>query len=117
MDKPAQPSLDHQTLANRVAGAPIASVDFSAPAGVYLNSPLARGRQRSTSPFRRFATLAEAIRFVIEDLPSGVHGASIEVGDQRLDMEQIWGLYDDDAYPLERRPEEHDAYHPGQRSW
>jgi hypothetical protein len=109
MDKRARPSLDQNPLrANQFADACKASVDFGAPAGVYLTPQLARGRQRSSLPFRRFSTLAEAIQFVMEDLPTGVHGASIEVGGQRLDMEQIWRLYDGVDYPLERRPEERD---------
>jgi hypothetical protein len=78
-------------------------VDFGAPTGVYMHLRAAGGRQRRTASFRLFATLAEAIRFVVEELPQGVHSAYIKAGDERLEMEAIRRLYESDEYPLERR--------------
>jgi hypothetical protein len=78
-------------------------IDFGAPANVYLNLRRVRRQQRGTLGFRRFATLAEAVRFIIEELPGDAHSAYIDVEDERLDMEAIRQLYASEAYPLERR--------------
>jgi hypothetical protein len=77
-------------------------VDFGAPTGVYVHLRAADGRQRRTASFRLFATLAEAIRFVVEELPQGVHSAYIKAGGERLEMEAIRWLCERDEYPLER---------------
>jgi hypothetical protein len=42
------------------------------------------GRRRRTDSFGLFATLAEAIWFVAEELPQGMHSAYIKAGDERL---------------------------------
>jgi hypothetical protein len=78
-------------------------VDFGAPTGVYVHLRAAGGGQRQTASFRLFATLAEAIRFVVEELPQGVHSAYVKAGNERLEMEAIWRLYESDEYPFERR--------------
>jgi hypothetical protein len=53
--------------------------------------------------YHRFATLAEAVRFVVEELsPAHQLRAFIDVDDDTLSTEQIRGLYDDVKYPLLR---------------
>jgi hypothetical protein len=52
----------------------------------------------------RFATLAEAVRFVVEELsPAHQMRAFIDVGDDTLSIEGIRNLYDDSRYPLRQR--------------
>ena len=54
--------------------------------------------------YRRFATAAEAIQFAIEELPAvRALGAWMQVGDQRLDGDDIQRLYESNDYPLQRR--------------
>jgi hypothetical protein len=54
--------------------------------------------------YRRFGTMAEAIRFVIEKLsPARQRRAFIDVGDTTLSGEGIRELYDCKNYPLRRR--------------
>jgi len=55
--------------------------------------------------YRRFATAAEAIRYAVEELRTPkAFGAHLEVGDQRLNSNEIQRLYESDHYPL-RKPE------------
>ena len=55
--------------------------------------------------YRRFATAAEAIRFVVEELPAmRALGAWMQVGDERFDGDDIQRLYESDNYPLRRPP-------------
>jgi hypothetical protein len=75
--------------------------DYAAPAGVFTRS----GHRRSGggTKYRRFESAAEAIRYVIEELPPPLWpGISVEVDDQTLDHRQILELYSSDRYPLER---------------
>jgi hypothetical protein len=54
--------------------------------------------------YRRFATAAEAMRFVVEDFPAlRTLGARTQVGDARYDSEDIRRLYEISDYPLRRR--------------
>jgi hypothetical protein len=76
--------------------------DYAAPAEVYAS----RGRGASPRPviYRRFTSGAEAIRFVIEELPADVlFGTVIEADEQRFDAAAIRNLYDSGTYPLLRR--------------
>jgi len=53
--------------------------------------------------FHRFATLAEAVRFVVEELsPAHQARAFIDVDDHTLGSGQIRELYDHQSYPLQR---------------
>ncbi|MCK9911401.1 hypothetical protein MXD81_19775, partial [Microbacteriaceae bacterium K1510] len=53
--------------------------------------------------YRRFAKSAEAIRFVIEELPQLVQrGTVMEIGEDRYELSDIRALYDSDDYPLPR---------------
>jgi hypothetical protein len=75
--------------------------DYAAPAGVFTRS----GHKRSGggTKYRRFDSAAEAIRYVMEELPPPLWpGISVEVDDRTLDHRQIMELYGSDRYPLER---------------
>jgi hypothetical protein len=57
--------------------------------------------------YKRFARAADAIRFAIESLPvASLAGACLEAGDDRFNAADIRRLYEDDAYPLDRREQE-----------
>jgi hypothetical protein len=76
--------------------------DYCSPAELFVGKRKAGVRQRLG--YRRFATAAEAIRFAVEDFPAmRTLGASIQVGDERFDSEDIHRLYESDNYPLQRR--------------
>jgi hypothetical protein len=80
---------------------PVPPFPYGAPAEVFAASSI---RRSSRMNYRRFDTAAEAIRYVIEDLPAPMHpGISIQVGDERLGFGKIAALYEAVAYPLRRR--------------
>jgi hypothetical protein len=82
----------------------ILKIDYSAAAEVYYMPMRRRGSARQRLGYRRFATAAEAIRFVVEDFPAA-HTLSLwmRVGDNRFDSDAIRRLYDSSDYPLRRR--------------
>ena len=52
---------------------------------------------------RRFATVAEAVRYAIEDMPSAwLVGTFLDVDGTRFEGTAIRALYDASAYPGER---------------
>jgi len=76
--------------------------DYDTPAELFLAKR--KGGTRKRLSYRRFASAAEAIRFVVEEFPA-VHtlGAWLQVGDERFDSDDIQRLYENDEYPLRRR--------------
>jgi hypothetical protein len=65
-----------------------------------------RNRKSRRLPFgyRRFAQATDAIRFAIEELPSGsLLGTYLVVDEKRYDSDGIRRLYDNKEYPLARR--------------
>ena len=73
--------------------------DYSAPAELFLAKPAKGNREK----YRRFATAAEAIRYVVEDLRTPkAFGAHLEVGDERFDSSEIERLYEAADYPLRK---------------
>jgi hypothetical protein len=75
--------------------------DYSAPAELY---PSRRYAKSSQGLYRRFGTATEAIRHLMEELPTiAVAGSFLEVGDDRYDGVAIRHLYESGDYPLQRR--------------
>ncbi len=75
--------------------------DFTVPAEVYAT----RGRGNTKRPvkFHRFDTAAEAIRFIMEQLPADVQGGTVmEIEDDRFQAAEIRQLYEHPDYPLSR---------------
>jgi hypothetical protein len=71
--------------------------NHNAPAELFLS----KGTGSTLMNYRRFTTAAEGIRFVVETLPSiRALGASLQVGEERFNCEQILRLYEDSDYPL-----------------
>ena len=62
-----------------------------------------KGGARQRLGYRRFATAAEAIRFIVEDFPAAhTLGPWMQVGDNRFESDAIRQLYDSSDYPLRR---------------
>ena len=78
----------------------MAEFDYNAPADLY---PSRSWKGNRPVGYRRFETAAEAIRFAIEIMPSGLLlGAVLEVEEERLNGHRIRELYDSTAYPFAR---------------
>jgi hypothetical protein len=75
--------------------------DYGASAGMFMTRK--RIARRSPITYRRFATAAEAVRFVVEELPAPLHvHVVMEVLEQRYDHQAIRELYDGNNCPLVR---------------
>jgi len=76
--------------------------DYGAGAELFTNK--SKWSRRAPVGYKRFARAADAIRFAIEGLPANtLASAWLEVGDDRFNAADIHRLYEDDAYPLDRR--------------
>jgi hypothetical protein len=74
--------------------------DYNASAELFLGRSKAA---KSQPKYKRFDTAAEAIRFVVEDLPAAVlPGAYLLVDETRFGVEEIRYLYQNSGYPLPR---------------
>lgn len=72
--------------------------NYSAPAELFPGKNKSRQRR-----YQRFASAAEAVRHVNEDLPSDlINGSVLEVNEQRFSGAQIRVLYHSASYPLKR---------------
>ncbi len=79
----------------------MATLDYSAPAELY---PSRRYAKTPREQYRRFKTAAEAIRFIVEEVPSTwLIGSFLEVGNRRYDGNAIRALYESPDYPLPRQ--------------
>jgi len=77
--------------------------DYAASAELFM--PKRKRGVRQPLSYRRFATAAEAIRFAVEELPSGQTLAPwMQVGDERFNSDDIRRLYESTGYPRRRRP-------------
>ncbi|MEP7241578.1 MAG: hypothetical protein ABI697_11890 [Devosia sp.] len=75
-------------------------IDYDASAELF---PSRRFAKSQTTQYRRFPTAAEAIRYMIEDLPAKhLAGTFLEVNELRFEGEAIRALYDAPEYPLPR---------------
>jgi hypothetical protein len=80
----------------------IMKFDYEAAAELFTAKRV--GGAKRPLDYRRFARAAEAIRFAIEELADiRKLAAYIQVGNQRLDGDEIRRLYDSKDYPLRRR--------------
>jgi hypothetical protein len=78
----------------------MSNFNYDARAELFASRRYAKNNQ---AQYRRFDTGAEAVRFVIEDLPTAARaGSYLEVDEQRYEGGSIQALYDAEAYPLER---------------
>jgi hypothetical protein len=81
----------------------MSAMDYSTPADFY---PARRAGPRAKLHYRRFDTVAEAIRHAVEEAPSAeLGGAVIECDEQRYQGDAIGLLYNSTDYPLPRRGE------------
>ena len=75
-------------------------LDYGAPAELF---PCRIKNGHGQIKYKRFETVAEAIRFVVEEVPaSALRGAYLEVDEARFGRDEIQCLYDSAAYPLRR---------------
>jgi hypothetical protein len=78
----------------------ISRFDYNAPAELF---PTRNKRFATQTRYKRFDTAAEAVRFAVEDVPAtALHGAYLEVDEERFGVEEIHSLYDNEAFPLKR---------------
>ena len=77
-------------------------LDYSTAAELF--SAKSRKSRRQPLGYRRFARVADALRFAIEDLPPEVlRGSYLEVEERRFDSNGMRRLYESPDYPLARR--------------
>ena len=89
----------------------MAAFDYSTVAKLFptktdaeLSSAKSRRHGRHPVGYGRFARAADAIRFVIEELPPQLlAGAYLQIGEARYASKDIRHLYDSTEYPLTRR--------------
>lgn len=73
--------------------------DYSTSAELFPSRRYAKAQAR----YRRFATAAEAVRYAVEEMPSGwLVGTMLVVDGGRYEGAGIRALYDAEAYPLAR---------------
>jgi len=76
--------------------------NYAASAELYPSRRFAKSQQ---ARYRRFDRAADAIRYVVEEMPrSWLPGTFLEVDDRRLEGSAIRTFYDAPEYPLARRP-------------
>ena len=74
--------------------------NYDAPAELF---PAPSRKTKKAAKYRRFDTAADAIRYVVEELPAPmVSGTILETEDERVAGEAIRALYDSSYYPLKR---------------
>ena len=75
------------------------SINYKASAELFPS----RRYAKSLARYRRFATAAEAVQYVIEEMPAAwLVGTYLDIDSTRFEGTAIRALYDAEAYPLER---------------
>lgn len=76
------------------------AIDYASPADLFP----ARRFAKSLARYRRFSSTAEAVQYVVEEMPrSWLPGTALDVDGTRFEGPAIVALYDADAYPLPRK--------------
>ena len=75
--------------------------NFDTPAELYSSRNHRAGRF-SGLKYRRFETLAEAVKYAVEEIPTQLHFARIETGDSSFRAAEIKELYGSSDFPLPR---------------
>jgi hypothetical protein len=74
--------------------------DYAASAELFMSRSRAAKRRPK---YKRFDTAAEAVRFVVEELPAAVlPGTYLLIAENRFEVEEIRHLYQSAGYPLPR---------------
>jgi hypothetical protein len=75
--------------------------DYEMPGEFYSRKK--QGMRPSSLTYQRFGTVAEAIRFAMEDLPSAaLGGCLLETNGERFGARELRELYANPRYPLPR---------------
>jgi hypothetical protein len=75
--------------------------NYAAAAELY---PSRRYAKSAREQYRRFKTAADALQYMMEDVPaSWLIGSFLEVDERRYDGAAIRALYEAEAYPLPRQ--------------
>ncbi len=75
------------------------SIDYRHSAELFPS----RRYAKSLARYRRFDSAAEAIRYVIEEMPAQwLNGTMLQIGNVRIEGNSIRALYDAADYPLVR---------------
>ena len=75
--------------------------NYTAAAELY---PSRRYAKSARDQYRRFKTAADALQYMMEDVPaSWLIGSFLEVDERRYDGAAIRALYEAEAYPLPRQ--------------
>ena len=75
------------------------TIDYTAPAELFPS----RRYAKSLARYRRFRNAAEAIQYVVEEMPeTWLNGSFLDLDGTRFEGRAVRALYDADAYPLKR---------------
>jgi hypothetical protein len=75
--------------------------EFNEPAELYSGKTYRSGRS-SGLKYRRFESLAEAVKFAVEQIPGQLNFATIDAGGTSYRAAEIRSLYGSDEFPLPR---------------
>ena len=75
------------------------TIDYTASAELFPS----RRYAKSLARYRRFATAAEAVQYVMEEMPAAwLVGTYLDIDGTRFEGKSIRALYEAEGYPLER---------------
>lgn len=78
------------------------SFNYNSSAELYPSRRFAKSQQ---TQYRRFSRAAEAVRYIVEDMPgTWLTGSVLEVDEKRYEGAAIRALYDAPGFPLQRQP-------------